>query len=125
MKYILIIAISWSLIACNENKNSNRPSKSNPEDLNQILGEGVIDGDNWSLSEFSDFFDEDLTLAKIISTFGDTPLKRLDGDRIELVYEISSDKLYYEGVRISDVTITLENDKLVNVEIVFMHIEKL
>lgn len=125
MKYITIL-VALALVSCDKkNGNDVQSVNLNSKDVNVSAIDGVIDGSAWTISDLSDFFDEGLTVEQAISAFGDTPLKRVNGDEVQLVYEILSDKLYFEGVRISTLSITFKDNKIINSEIGFMHVEEL
>lgn len=107
-KYMIVLSAYLIAIPCCDN---------NKEGFN-----GAILASEWTLSELSDFLDEGTTIEDVQNEFGEGdlgPLKSVDGDITELVYEVRSDEMYKNGVRIWTLTIYFKDGKLLNAEIGF------
>lgn len=82
-------------------------------------GRGVVDARKWNMADFSDFFDENVTIDKVRETFGPEGRMETDGDIVELVYEFDSDKLFEHGARMHIMKVFFEKGELLNVSIQF------
>ena len=98
------------------------PSKSPDQTSSSQSNDGVVDGRVWTMAQFSDFFDEDITIEKVKKTFGPKPLIESDGDTVTLVYALGSDKIYDKGVRIHTMAVVFKGGHFVNVRIGFAHL---
>jgi len=84
--------------------------------------DGVIDTRKLTIAEFSDFFDEGTTIDDVRNRFGQKPMIVEDGDTVVLHYEMESDKMYHQGVRLHIIKITFLDGKLEDIEAGFSHI---
>ena len=88
----------------------------------RIKADGEVDGREWTIAQFSDFFDEDITIEKVKKTFGPKPLIESDGDTVTLKYVLGSDKIYDKGVRIHTMSVIFKGGHFVNVMFGFAHL---
>lgn len=88
----------------------------------RIRVDGEVDGREWTIAQFSDFFDEDITIEKVKKTFGPKPLIESDGDTVTLKYALGSDKIYDKGVRIHTMSVIFKDGHFVNVMFGFAHL---
>ena len=94
-------------------------SDSSASEDRRILDDGAVDGSAWTLAEFSDFFDEDITIERVKKTFGQSPLVLSNDDRKTFVYEVASDRMFENGSRIHTIRINFQGDKFLNAELGF------
>lgn len=102
-----------------------KPDKTALEDATatqRIKADGEVDGREWTIAQFSDFFDEDITIEKVKKTFGPKPLIESDGDVVTLVYALGSDKIFDHGVRIHTMSVIFKGGHFANVRIGFAHL---
>jgi hypothetical protein len=115
--YVLSSVVSFLVFSCERRSSEENISLNEHED--QENSEGVINGNEWSLSDLSDFFDEGLTIDRVVEVFGDTEVESItkEGKEItELVYVVQSDKMHQNGVRLWTITIYFRGGVLLNVE---------
>jgi hypothetical protein len=79
--------------------------------------ESVIDGDAWTMAQFSDFFDEDITIEDVKKAFGSDPLVTEEGQTIKLTYALGSQKIYDNGMRIQTIDVIFKNRKFTEFKI--------
>lgn len=119
-KYLLLLGCVCSL-SCEESSKSSQAKKagystvlSTPKSLEDV---GAVDGAAWTLAELSDFFDEDTSIGKVKERFGAGPMIKADGDRVELVYAVGSERMYEPGFRIHTLRIQFDRQKFVSFEL--------
>lgn len=114
MKKNLIITILVSLLYSSCEKSTQESLVENSNRAN-----GVISGDDWTFSRFSDSLDENISIEEVKSIFGNDPYVNNDGDFTELGYEVVTPDQFQNGVRITTIKFIFEGDALLDVRIGF------
>jgi hypothetical protein len=116
-------------LLCMSCENPSKPSQDHQSDSlkpvdAELLGDGIIRGDKWTLAQLSDFFDKGLSVEEVEKAFGPTPFQSVDDDVLELLYEVDSDDFFRPGVRLAAISIVFESGELIDVSMQFRLIDE-
>lgn len=122
----LVSVASLPLVCCETKKEGSSEfvddRSYDTEDADLTGGKG-IDGRKWTLADLSNSFDENLTLKKAFSLYGNDPgIENIEGGKI-LTYEIYTENSHENGVRMVFLKLKFYEDKLDGARIVFAKYE--
>lgn len=110
-RYALFLLSSLFLSCDQSGSTSVEKPTSNPASEVDAKQLSIVDGRAWTLAQFSDFFDEEITIEDAEKAFGPNPQIGSDGDQVGLTYVVESDRIYEKGLGIHTISVFLAKEE--------------
>lgn len=112
--FVIFLGIILYCVSCENHEQENFSQKNS-----SAPASNVIVGSDWTLSQFSDSLDDNMTTEGVMKLFGDEPTIIIDDEFKELIYEVDTKDIYEKGVRLTTITFIFEKNTLLDVHFSF------
>ncbi|MFC7339557.1 hypothetical protein ACFQY0_20365 [Haloferula chungangensis] len=121
-RFFVVATLFFGAVSCDSSSQegqdqSSEKNRGNAGELADLHERSAILGDDWTLAELSDFFDQGLTPEEVKLRMGPKPFENVDGSDTELMYEVLTKDRFQNGCRISSISMVFRDGKFLYAEV--------